>query len=61
MFPAPIRVLVNFAHSGLSHQSRDNEGKPLIYPCHVRPYSCPFSENAQLTALEIWSTLPIAS
>jgi hypothetical protein len=34
MFPAPIRVLVNFAHSGiLSQQSPDDEGKPLIYPC----------------------------
>jgi hypothetical protein len=54
MFPAPIRVLVNFAHSGiLSHQSRGDERKPLIYPCHGRPYSYPFTENAQLTALEI--------
>lgn len=45
MFPAPIRVLVNFAQSGiLSHQSRGDEGKPLIYPCHGRPYSYPFTE-----------------
>jgi hypothetical protein len=29
MFPALIRVLVNYAHSGILSDGRDDEGKPL--------------------------------